>query len=255
MVPPALQSIIGGYTWLAAKDGLSGADVFELQAEGRPRLFVKTEKCGLFNEVADEAGRLAWLSSTGMPCPDVLAYLTDQDRSWLVMTAIAGEDLGSTPALPPAAVVEIAAGALAKLHRINPASCPFDHSASKRVEIARARMAAGLVDEDDFDEARQGRSAAELFDILLREVPDHEDLVVTHGDACLSNLMAEHGMFTGFIDIGRLGVADRHQDLALIARDIATNFGTHWVEPFFRRYGYTADPAKLAFFQLMDEFF
>ena len=244
-----------GYRWLKAKGGLSDADVFELQAEGRPRLFVKAEKRGPFDELADEAVRLAWLRSMGMPCPEILAHVVDEGGSRLVMTALPGFDLGSAVALPPATVVEIIAEALARLHRIDAASCPFDHRARRRVDLARARMMAGLVNEEDFDESRQGRSAAEWFEKLLTIVPEDEDLVVTHGDACLSNLMAEAGAFTGFLDVGRLGVADRHQDLALATRDIAADFGPEWVEPFLRRYGQNADPAKLDFFQLLDEFF
>ena len=90
---------------------------------------------------------------------------------------------------------------------------------------------------------------------MLATRPGVEDAVVTHGDACLPNLMLHGDAFAGFVDCGRLGVADRHQDLALACRSIRHNLGEPCVEPFFAAYGLAPDPARLAFYDLLDELF
>ncbi|GAC1535846.1 MAG: hypothetical protein NVS2B7_05120 [Herpetosiphon sp.] len=78
----------------------------------------------------------------------------------------------------------------------------------------------------------------------------------THGDFCLPNIVIHNGQVGGFIDVGRAGVGDPFRDLALCARSIAFNFGRAWVPVFFAAYGLPRpEPARLAFFRLLDEFF
>ncbi|MBB2675136.1 APH(3')-II family aminoglycoside O-phosphotransferase [Rhizobium sophoriradicis] len=255
-LPAALGERLTGYRFERDALGRSAASVFRLEGEGLPALYLKVEAAGPFGELADEAARLSWLKAAGLPCPDVIARESDGKRNWLLIGALPGTDLASASALTPLTRVELLAAALSALHDLPIASCPFDHRLEKRLSVAKARMQAGIVDEEDFDAARLGKSAAALFADLMRLRPGNEDLVVTHGDACLPNFVASDGQFSGYIDCSRLGVADRHQDLALACRSIASNFGVALIQPFLDRYGLPApDPEKLHYFQLLDEFF
>ena len=149
----------------------------------------------------------------------------------------------------------------ATLHATNISACPFDQSRRVRVAAAEARVRAGLVREDDFDDARQGRTAMDLYAELVGRSPASEDRTFTHGDYCLPNVvLMEDGAggfrVSGFVDCGNAGIADRYQDLALCARSVADNFGDEWVRPLFARYGLdSVDQDKLAYYQLLDEFF
>ena len=61
---------------------------------------------------------------------------------------------------------------------------------------------------------------------------------------------------SGFVDCSNAGIADRYEDLALCARSIEFNFGAELVPVLFARYGLErVDDAKLAYYQLLDEFF
>ena len=254
-VPPAWRAELDGFAWAAQTIGRSGAAVFRLEANGRPMLFVKTGRADSGSELPDEAARLRWLAATGTACPGVLAEARAAGQDWLLTTGLRGRDLASSSDLAPEEIVQIAADALRDLHRLDVTRCPFDRTLPRCIARARARLEAGLVDEGDFDEERSGRSAADLFREVLARRPAGEDLVVAHGDACLPNLLADQGRFAGFVDCARVGVADRHQDLALASWSIRHNLGDRWVEPFLQRYGIAADPGRLAFYRLLDEFF
>jgi aminoglycoside phosphotransferase len=153
--------------------------------------------------------------------------------------------------------VQLLADGLRRIHSISIVDCPFDKRITVRLAEAKANMVAGRVDTDDFDPVRQGRTPADLYAELLRTVPATEDLVFTHGDYCLPNVLLDGVALTGFIDWGYAGVADRHQDLAMAVRSITWNLGPEWVQPFLDAYGLPGgpNPAKIEFFQLLDEFF
>lgn len=255
-LPTRLQDLLSGYRWAIDALGRSSASVFRLEADDRPPLYLKSEIVGPFSELDGEVERLHWLAAQGFLCPKLIAHEIGGGRGWLLMSALEGTDLASAAPLLPLDRVRMLARALRALHGIDIANCPFDHRLEARIEAAKARMLAGLVDESDFDEARLGQSARRLFRELVERRPAGDDVVVTHGDACLPNFIAAGDRFAGYIDCGRLGVADRYQDIALACRSIEYNFGRTLVAPFLEAYGISElNTEKLAYYQLLDEFF
>jgi aminoglycoside 3'-phosphotransferase-2 len=256
LYPVSLDHLLSGYACDRNHIGRSPSEVFRLELEGSPTLYLKREAHGPFSELSDEAARLRWLHSLGLPCPAVVAHVVEDGHDWLVTSALPGRDLACETALPPFERVVLLALALRRLHSVDIACCPFDHGWQKRLAVAERRMRAGLIDEGDFDVERLGQSAAGLFSELGELTVTDEDLVVTHGDACLPNFIALDGAFSGYIDCGRLGVADRYQDIALACRSIEKNFGAVFVQPFCDHYGSgLLDTRKMKRYQLLDEFF
>jgi aminoglycoside 3'-phosphotransferase II len=255
IVPAGWQDRLTGYQVAIDGGGLSGAEVYRLSAPGKPDLFLKREMLGPFAELPAEMAKLHWLAGQGISVPQVLA--TAQETAWqyLLMTALPGSNLGAS-LLPPEAKVDMAAAALRRLHALPLGACPFDRGLGSVLASAATRLAAGLVDEDDFDAENVGRSGQDLLADLQTTQPAVADIVVTHGDAGFANLMADGDTFSGFIDCGRLGKADRYQDLSIVARDIAEDLGGEWLAPFFAAYGLqTIDSPRLSYYRNLDEFF
>jgi len=155
------------------------------------------------------------------------------------------------------AVVCLLAEGLRRIHQIDITNCPFDQRLAHKIALAQQRTQAGLVDEADFDGKRRGESADELLRVLIESQPQEEDVVFTHGDYCLPNILIDPAQMhlNGFIDWGRAGVADRYHDLALAARSLTYNFGPGWEPLLWEKYGLPyLDHAKIEFYQLLDEF-
>ncbi|SKC81897.1 Aminoglycoside phosphotransferase [Maledivibacter halophilus] len=93
--------------------------------------------------------------------------------------------------------------------------------------------------------------------MVLEKKPDNEDFVFTHGDYCMANIILLGNKLSGFIDLGRAGVSDRYQDIALAVRSFEHNFGTDkWNDLFYKEYGIEdVDYSKIEFYILLDELF
>lgn len=252
VLPEAFRRVLPAARWEPVTDGESGARVwkssrFVLKVGGRETLE---------RPLQAEALRLRWLRGR-VPVPEVVAYEVTPQAEYLAVSRLQGVPLHHPDALVhPLRVTELLARALRELHALPVRDCPFNAALSATLRQARERLEAGLVDEADFDEARRGRTGADLWRELLQTRPTHEDLVVTHGDPCLPNLLLDGEYLSGFVDVGRLGLADRHADLALSFRDLTARLGPQMSNHFLDVYGRSlVDEDKLAYYALLDELF
>lgn len=257
-LPSDLKEKIGDSSSEEISIGQSGAATFFLQDKQHGGRYLKMLERTSGESLRPEKERLEWLQGR-LPVPQVLYFGEDETHEYLLLSEIPGliacdeafeNDLSD--------LVHLLAVGLKMVHSVKIEACPFDQTLAVQLEAARQRTLAGLVDESDFDENRLGMTAPELYAQLLATRPDHEDLVFTHGDYCLPNILIGPDLksISGFIDLGRAGIADRYQDLALAARSVEYNFGVEWVSLLFKEYGLTEpDYGKIEFYKLLDEFF
>lgn len=192
---------------------------------------------------AEEHARLLWLGEH-FEVPEVQVFAD----GWLVLADVGAPSLArADPVLAGTVMGEV----LRALHSVPVTSCPHDARVAVVVEQARRNVEAGLVDPDDFDDDNIGATPRELLARLVATAPETEDLVVAHGDFCPSNVLLRPDGSTVLIDVARLGVSDRHRDLALVHRELSGEAA----DAFDRAYGLTPRPSTLAWYRLLDEFF
>ena len=193
-----------------------------------------------------------------MPVPAITHFFSTSGEAWLLMTALPGETAFQALEARPEnclAVVDALADFLRRLHAIPVSECPFNSDHGYRLSLARKRIDAGLVDEDDFDDERGGWTAEQVWRAMHELLPFAPDPVVTHGDFSLDNLLMVDGQVIGCIDAGRVGIADRYQDLAILWNCLGEFEGV-LQERFLARYGVSdLHQSKLDFHLLLDELF
>ncbi|NLU72229.1 aminoglycoside 3'-phosphotransferase [Streptomyces sp. HNM0575] len=223
--------------------------------DGDAAQFVKWTPVGSGVDLSAEAVRLRWAADFTV-VPHVLDEGSDETGSWMVTAALRGRTAVDDrwKREPATAVRAIGEGLRAMHEELPTADCPFDWSAGRRLETARARAAAGGIDmayrHADF---RHLGTAERALDVLA-EPPPVDRLVVCHGDACAPNtLIGDDGTCSGHVDLGALGLADRWADLSVATWSTQWNYGPGWEEPLLDAYGIEPDPARTAYYRLLWE--
>lgn len=238
--------------------GQSGATIYRLYGKpDAPELFLKHGKGSVANDVTDEMVRLNWLTEF-MPLPTIKHFIRTPDDAWLLTTAIPGKTAFQVLEEYPDSgenIVDALAVFLRRLHSIPVCNCPFNSDRVFRLAQAQSRMNNGLVDASDFDDERNGWPVEQVWKEMHKLLPFSPDSVVTHGDFSLDNLIFDEGKLIGCIDVGRVGIADRYQDLAILWNCLG-EFSPSLQKRLFQKYGIdNPDMNKLQFHLMLDEFF
>ncbi len=250
-VPAPVATVAAGRAIRAVWQNELGGVTFEV-GRGAQRCFVKWAPANSGVDLAQEGARLRWAVAF-TPVPSVLAAGADNDGSWLVLSALPGESAVSARwKRDPARAVTAVGQGLRAFHEALPvADCPFSWSLEDRLADVHRREAAALIEPSRWHAVHQALSVEYALE-LLRHAPPIDELVVCHGDTCAPNtLLADDGSWSGHVDLGFLGVADRWADLAVATWSTEWNYGAGWDRHLLRAYGIGVEPDRTTYYRLL----
>ena len=229
---------LGGVTWQLG--------------DGPAREFVKWSPASSPVDLAAEAERMRWAVAY-VPVPRVLGVGADGEGTWLHTAGLPGVSaVDDRWKRDPATAVRAIAEGLRSFHDTLPVpSCPFTWSVADRVAYAERSAVEGRADPGRWHESHQHLSVDECLAIVC-DPPPVDRLVVCHGDTCAPNtLIGDDGRWSGHVDLGALGVADRWADLAIATWSLEWNYGPGWESDFLAIYGIERDPERTAYYRLL----
>ncbi|MSQ31639.1 MAG: aminoglycoside 3'-phosphotransferase [Dehalococcoidia bacterium] len=249
-IPQELEGLIEGYQWNKVTIGESTDSVSRLARKGRRTLYLKTGAISHDRRVLEEKGALAWLK-TMLPIPRIVGFASDSEYDFLLTEALTGVNACAVPPESPTDLVRLLAHGLVSIHKCTINDCPLNKRLEVEIIRARDNLSNGYSPMIDL----HGRSPIEAFEALLKSRPSVEDIVFTHGDYSIPNVMINRGRISGFVDWGRAGIADRYRDIALALKSIQRNLGPGLEQVFLQEYGIVSpDLKKIEFYKLINEF-
>ncbi len=262
-LPNKLNKLLQGSNFKPITIGMSGTEVYfikDLAEFGDVYLKIASQTSGV--DLERESDILSWLKNK-LNVPKVIHFEQEKNLDYLLISAISGVDASiftennyNESELKNLAI--ILAGEMRKIHQIPIKECPFSQTLAVKFREAKKRIGQELVDESDFLEKNQGKSANEIYQKLIQTDIGEEDLVFTHGDFCLPNFVINDRQINGIIDWERGGISDRYQDIALFLRsfDLNTNAMIEIEEIFCKHYQIEQlDKNKINFYKDLDELF
>lgn len=250
-MPAVVAAVAGSRTITVVWMNEAGGRTYAVEDDATPS-FIKWSPAGSGIDLAAEADRLAWAGQFH-PAPRLLDHGCDTTGSWLVTAALPGDNAVSSRWLadPATAVTAIGEG-LRALHEALPlARCPFSWSAAQRLADARQQAAGGRLDPGTWHPEHQMLSARTALE-LAAGTPPIDKLVVCHGDSCAPNtLLTDDGSWSGHVDFGLLGTADRWADLAVATWSAEWNYGPGWERLLLDAYGIRPDPDRTRYYRLL----
>ncbi|CRZ16296.1 APH(3'') family aminoglycoside O-phosphotransferase [Mycolicibacterium neworleansense] len=246
--------------WQPVVHGESGAGVFR-SADGSR--YAKVVGPAAVADLAAERDRVSWAHDHALPVPAVVDWGSTADGgAFLITSAVTGVGADRLPESALRQAWPSIVAAVRDLHGIAVGDCPYRRDLDDMLARAGSVVAAGAVNPEFLSDADRGVAPAALLarvevEADLRRRQESADQVVCHGDLCLPNILIDPERLTveGFIDLGRLGLADRHADLALLVANTADTFpgfADDAAAGLAAGYPAAVDPERLRFYLALD---
>lgn len=261
-VPQSIQALIRDREYRIDDVGLSDSSVICFED-----MVLKIERAG--EEAECEYKTLEWLAGK-LPAPKILRFEKQNGFHYLLMSRMDGVMSCSEEYMKnPEELVRLLAQGLKLLWNVDTKGCPGWKGLDHKLRLARQRVEAGLCDMENVQEGTYGENGFENPAALLAWLEENrpqEEPVFSHGDYCLPNLFLKDGAVSGFLDLGRSGIADKYQDIALCYRSLRDNYngkygkdryaGLHFKpESLFEALDMEPDWEQINYYILLDELF
>lgn len=258
-LPKNLSTILDGYSCTKNNIGCSASKVYNYK-KGADSLYLKIDRSG--GELRREYEILSWAKGN-LPVPEIKYWAEQDDYCYMLMSEVEGYMACVCPAdilyEPYENTIKLLAHGLLMLQSIDIDGCPFDNTLEKKLASALFNIENNFVDMDDWEESNDFATPMDLYNWLVANKPP-EELCLTHGDYCLPNIFIDGSKVTGFIDLGRGGIADKWQDIALCVRSIGYNLrkladNEKYTNLLFVYLNIEPDWDKINYYILLDELF
>lgn len=259
-LPEKIHALISDEAYQVDGIGMSEASIFVFEDK-----VLKIQERNIESE--NEFQMLTWLGER-LPVPQVYAYESMGDKAYLLMSKCGGRMTCAPEYMQdPAMQVKVLASGLKRLWQVDVSACPSDCRLKNKLAQARYHVEHGLVDMDNVEPDTFGPDGFKNPEALLQWLCDHqpeEEPVLSHGDYCLPNIFGAGNEVSGYIDLGRAGIADKWCDIALCYRSLSHNYsGRYHGQEYsgyddlllFQELGIEPDWEKIRYYILLDELF
>lgn len=231
------------------------AQTFYIQSKNGNNRYLKIQPRGLPESLERQAKKLIWCKNK-IPVPEVIDFGVLGDYEFLLTLELPGYDAASKLAKHNVkeTVVLIAHG-LRTIHDVSIEDCPFDNSIKQLMKIIKTNHEQGLMNSKDIYNIFGETNSIEVINELeFYFSSSKEDLVFTHGDYSMPNILINNANISGYMDLGNCGIADRYYDLAVAEKSIIRNYGIDYVELFFNSYGVSkVDKQRLENYKIVEQ--
>lgn len=261
-LPEKIKSLIGNETYSFDRVGMSDSTVILLSDK-----ILKIQNINI--ESDNEYQLMEWLQDK-LPVPRVLAYEMDENKNknYLLMTKVPGEMSCADHYMKnPEQLVNLLVEGLKMLWKVDISNCTYKNGLKEKLQRAEYNINNNLVEMDNVEAKTFGENGFEnpehLLKWLIANRPD-EEYAFSHGDYCLPNIFLHDGKISGYIDLGRAGIADKWQDIALCYRSLSHNYDGKYngveyqgyrEDMLFEKLDIVPDWDKIRYYLLLDELF
>lgn len=199
-----------------------------------------------------------------LPIPDIIAYEERNGKAYILKTKLKGKMLCDEEYLKnPKLLFKLATDAVKLLWKVDANNnLNLQNTYDTIMDFGKKCIENELINFDNTDKTITSRfnNFNEIVYYLENNKPS-DDIVLAHGDLCITNIIVNNDEVVGFIDLGLTGLSHRYHDLAILYRSIKYNMEGRYGKSYegfidneiFDLLGVKKDEKLIEYFLLLDE--